>query len=111
MRFHLDGIGRYYYSDRGFNSVPGWFHKPDLQMFDAVLHSQNQADIHGDLLEIGCYQGKATIAMGFGLRPDERIFVCDPFAMTGALGVHEDGLRDQLAQGDAPVYDASRIQF
>jgi len=72
-----------------FDEVPGWMHTQDLKLFDLFLAHQLDAGIHGDILEIGCFHGKSAIALGYGLREDEHLEVCDLFGPT----------RDMSAEG------------
>lgn len=64
---------------RGHDQIPGWFEWLDARLFDAMLSIELGADIHGDLLEIGCYRGKSAILLGYGRRSTESLVVCDPF--------------------------------
>lgn len=70
-----------YHDTGGFDSIPGWMHYSDLMTFGKILEEQLRDDVRvqGDLLEIGCYQGKSAIAMGYGLRAGEALHVCDLF--------------------------------
>lgn len=58
-------------------SIRGWMSQVDHAMFRAV--AALQADIHGDLLEIGAYEGKSAVVIGGMARPGETVHVCDPF--------------------------------
>lgn len=62
-----------------YRDVQGWFWPEDFDLFDRILTHQLDADIHGDLLEIGCYHGKSAILMGYGLRDQEQLVICDLF--------------------------------
>lgn len=75
----LAGLGRYAHSYTGFESVPGWMHRVDLKMFDELLAEQLHTHVTGNILEIGCYQGKSAIALGYGTRPGEYLVVNDIF--------------------------------
>lgn len=70
------------YRKTAFNSVPGWMHMLDLELFDLILSLQLDHDITGDLLEIGSFHGKSAIVLGYGLRPGEQLTVCDIFGDT-----------------------------
>ncbi len=48
--------------------------------FSNLLAYQQTEDIKGDMLEIGTYQGKSAILMGYGLRDDEELVICDLFS-------------------------------
>lgn len=73
----LRGIGEY--RRTAFTSIPGWMHALDLALFDRILAHQLGAGISGDMLEIGSYHGKSAIALGYGLRINETLTVCDLF--------------------------------
>ena len=67
--------------------VDGWFYEADVELFSSLLAVQKTGDIKGDLLEIGAYQGKSAILMGYSLRDDEEIVICDLF---GGVMNHAD---------------------
>src|ERR1700749_2091590 len=91
------------------DSVDGWFYAIDVDFFSNLLAFQRTDGIKGDMLEIGTYQGKSAILMGYGLRDAEELVVCDLF---GAVMDHADiplsrrqhysGLEEEefLANGD-----------
>ncbi|OBG50211.1 MULTISPECIES: class I SAM-dependent methyltransferase [unclassified Mycobacterium] len=61
------------------DNVDGWFFEADVKLFTKLLASQTAENIKGDMLEIGAYQGKSAILMGYGLRDDEELVICDLF--------------------------------
>ena len=69
------------------DTVDGWFYAVDVDFFSNLLAYQRTEGIKGDMLEIGTYQGKSAILMGYGLRDDEELVVCDLF---GAVMDHAD---------------------
>jgi hypothetical protein len=69
------------------DQVDGWFYQADVELFGNLLARQTAEGIKGDLLEIGAYQGKSAILMGYGLRDDEELVICDLF---GAVMDHGD---------------------
>ncbi|OBA59482.1 hypothetical protein A5647_17735 [Mycobacterium sp. 1100029.7] len=69
------------------DQVDGWFYQADVELFGELIGRQTADDIKGDLLEIGAYQGKSAILMGYGLRDDEELVICDLF---GAVTDHDD---------------------
>lgn len=85
----LPGIEQYRRS--AFNQIPGWMHALDLDLFDRILAHQLDADITGDMLEIGSYHGKSAIALGYGLRDGETLTVCDLFG-ADVEGVPSEGI-------------------
>jgi hypothetical protein len=85
-------VGASEYASR-LRTIPGWFNLTDFHLFDFVLGRQLKEDIAGDLLEIGSYQGKSTILLGYGPRHDEAVVVCDLFgAEPGETGSPIEGL-------------------
>lgn len=88
----LPGLDAYHRN--AFPSIPGWMHGIDLVLFDAILAHQLAADIAGDILEIGSYHGKSAIVLGYGLREDETLTVCDLFGDTTYDSVPAEGLAD-----------------
>ena len=69
------------------DTVDGWFYAVDVDFFSKLLAYQRTEGVKGDMLEIGTYQGKSAILMGYGLRDDEELVVCDLF---GAVMDHAD---------------------
>ncbi|KKC02239.1 hypothetical protein AWC17_04235 [Mycobacterium nebraskense] len=61
------------------DTVDGWFFEADVALFTKLLACQTAERITGDILEIGTYQGKSAILMGYGLRDDEELVICDLF--------------------------------
>lgn len=57
--------------------VRGWLAEVDFRMFDWLLSRQG----HGDLLEIGAYEGASAILIGMHVREGETFTVCDLFAV------------------------------
>lgn len=79
------------YVDHGYNEVPGWFRVEDLELFDLILDHQNEVGITGNILEVGCYQGRSAIALGYGLNGREHLHVIDLFE-DHAGGLSEEGM-------------------
>ncbi|OBH12906.1 MULTISPECIES: class I SAM-dependent methyltransferase [unclassified Mycobacterium] len=69
------------------DNVDGWFFEADVALFTKLLACQTAERIKGDMLEIGTYQGKSAILMGYGLRDDEELVICDLF---DAVVDHDD---------------------
>lgn len=76
---------------RCFQTIPGWFARTDLRLFDSILARQLSGGVTGDILEIGCYQGKSAILLGYGLRDGDTLTVCDLFGSEPA-GVPTEGM-------------------
>jgi len=62
------------------DTIDGWFYAVDVDFFSNLLAYQRTEDIKGNMLEIGTYQGKSAILMGYGLRDDEELVICDLFS-------------------------------
>ena len=58
-------MDRHQYIATGRETVPGWFDRTDAMMFDAVDAAQRRENVRGDLLEIGCFQGRSAILLGY----------------------------------------------
>ena len=69
------------------DKVDGWFFEADVELFSNLLACQTAENIRGDLLEIGAYEGKSAILMGYGLRDEEELVICDLFS---AVSDHAD---------------------
>lgn len=67
------------YVRKGRKRVPGWLGLEDAVLFRTFNDLQIEAGVTGDLLEIGAYQGKSAILLGYFVRPDEQFTVCDLF--------------------------------
>lgn len=80
-----------YHDTGGFDSILGWMHYSDLMTFGKILEEQLREGFRGDLLEVGCYQGKSAIAMGYGLRNDEALHVVDVFG-EDTPGISTEGM-------------------
>lgn len=61
------------------DDVPGWLYPRDQAVLTWLLDRQHRLGEPGDLVELGCYQGKSAILIGTHLRPSERFTVCDLF--------------------------------
>jgi hypothetical protein len=59
--------------------VPGWFSVIDSLLLAKLNELQWIEGTHGDILEIGVYQGKIAILLGYFLGVGEQLVVCDPF--------------------------------
>lgn len=70
---------------RASNAIEGWFSDQDKYIFRLLLQEQNLHDASGNLLEIGCFQGKSTIVIGEYQRDYEEFYVCDSFGPTNNL--------------------------
>jgi glycosyl transferase family 2/methyltransferase family protein len=83
--------------------VPGWFDDVDAAVFRAIDEAQRATGVEGNFLEIGAYLGKSAILLGYLLRPEERLVVCDLFT-------NED--LDPDLEADAALYgELSRGAF
>jgi hypothetical protein len=102
---------QWYHDTGGFDSIPGWMHYSDLMTFGKVLEEQLRDDVNtvGDLLEIGCYQGKSAIAMGYGLRKDEALHVVDVFG-EDTSGIPTEGMEAYQGLGVAS-FEANYRRF
>lgn len=61
------------------DTVQGWFPLLDFLLFDWILSDQEAAGTTGGLAEIGVFQGRSAILLGFHQRPGEAVCVCDVF--------------------------------
>lgn len=59
------------------DALPGWFNPDDLELFVRILEGQRGAGAAGDLLEIGAFQGKSAVVLGFFADATDRVHVCD----------------------------------
>lgn len=61
------------------DELPGWFDDLDALLFRCFDRIQRESGVKGDLLEIGAYQGKSAVLLGYFVRRGERLVVCDLF--------------------------------
>jgi hypothetical protein len=73
------------YIAEGRATVPGWFVKQDAELFALVSELQHEQGIVGDLLELGVYQGRSAILLGYLAGPDERVILCDLFGTSAEV--------------------------
>jgi hypothetical protein len=64
---------------RTVNDIPGWFELVDVLLFQKIDELQLRKGIKGNLLEVGVYQGKSAILLGYFCRDGEQLVVCDLF--------------------------------
>lgn len=63
---------------RSLRDIPGWFPWIDQRVFEHFL-SKDAVVPHGDLVELGVYQGKSAALIGQFKGADETFTVCDLF--------------------------------
>jgi hypothetical protein len=61
------------------DGIPGWFQPVDILLFEKINQLQEQRGVRGNLLEIGVYQGKSAILLGYFLRDGEQLVALDLF--------------------------------
>lgn len=89
---HWDGlVAKYEVQTRG---VRGWLSPTDIRLFLHLSRLQRWMGIVGDILEIGVFEGKSAILLGFCRSDDEQLVVCDLFEDVADVG-------DRLAQSRA----------
>ncbi len=77
------------------DTIAGWFYPMDILLFEFILGCQLRDGIRGDVLEIGAYEGKSAILLGYGLRDDEALVVCDLFGLDPTdFEVPTEGMQD-----------------
>jgi hypothetical protein len=59
--------------------LPGWFADEDLHLFALINEMQQASHVAGDLLEVGGYLAKSSVALGFMCRGNESLKVIDPW--------------------------------
>jgi hypothetical protein len=69
---------------RRMDEIPGWLLLVDALIMCGFDNHQRERQITGDVLEIGAYQGKSAILMGYFRRGAERLVVCDLFMTKGS---------------------------
>jgi hypothetical protein len=74
-----------YFKD--LRKIPGWFWPIDMFLFAGIDQLQKAESLTGDILEIGTYQGKSAILLGYFLQVHEELIICDTFE-SEAIGKH-----------------------
>ena len=64
--------------------IHGAFHHPDPYVFEAISADQSERGVVGDVLEIGSYQGRSAIVLGYLLGKGETLHACDSFRAPNA---------------------------
>lgn len=59
--------------------IAGWFSFHDAAVFEILLTMQFEEEVHGDILEIGVFEGKSAILLGRHLVLGEEFHICDIF--------------------------------
>jgi methyltransferase family protein len=72
---------------KDLQKIPGWFWPVDMFLFAGIDQLQKAEGLTGDVLEIGTYQGKSAILLGYFLQAHEELIVCDTFE-SEAIGEH-----------------------
>lgn len=60
--------------------IAGWFSHHDAFLFHVLLSIQSTENIHGDILEIGVFDGKSAVLLGRNLKKGEEFHACDIFS-------------------------------
>lgn len=60
-------------------TIPGWFWRTDVELFNWILSQQVLAGESGDLAELGCYLGRSAVLIGWHQQPGEIFTVIDLF--------------------------------
>jgi predicted O-methyltransferase YrrM len=71
-----DAVARYLARSR---AIPGWLHRSDGLVIEALCRLQTRAACAADIMEIGVYHGRSAILLGYLLQEGERLFACDLF--------------------------------
>jgi len=61
------------------DAVPVWFDALDAWAMVAVDAAQVGSAASGDLLEVGVYEGRCAVLIGFLRHPGEQFYACDLF--------------------------------
>lgn len=72
------------YRERWMDSVRGWLHPLDAKVLCLLAEYQHDHGHHGDLLEIGAFEGKTAILLGYLTSEPDRIVVSDIFGEPSA---------------------------
>ena len=73
-------------TDSVIADIPGWFFRADILLFRFFLSRQVDDGAHGDLAELGAYQGRSAVLIGSYLQSGEIFTVVDLFEDGGDGG-------------------------
>lgn len=65
------------------NQIEGWFSIHSMRLWHSLMEAQ--ADIPGNLMEIGTWKGRSIAAIAYALRENERFFISDLKLQTEAI--------------------------
>ena len=81
------------------DALPGWFNPEDLELFVRILDGQRRTGVTGDLFEIGVFQGKSAVVLGFFADATDRVHVCDTFGADAELSAQNLAENDRWYGG------------
>lgn len=94
------------------DDIPGWFNPTDALLMQAVDELQGQRGTSGDILEVGVYQGKSAILLGFFPRAGERLVVCDVFEYVDVLDTDNTSESAAFYDGlDQATFERNYLRF
>jgi hypothetical protein len=93
------------------DEIPGWLLLVDALIMSGIDSYQRQRQISGDLLEIGAYQGKSAILMGYFRQGPERLVVCDLFVTKGGTPENTEENQRYYKGIDHSVFEANYRRF
>lgn len=64
-------------------SIDGWFHRVDFDTLRVVADIQRER-VTGDIVEVGCFQGRCSILLASFLRAEESLRVVDLFGLAAS---------------------------
>lgn len=87
------------------DSVRGWLHPLDATVLCLLAEHQHNQGHRGDLLEIGAFEGKTAILLGYFTSEPDRFVVCDTFGDPGVK-------REEWYRGlSLEVFEANFLRF
>lgn len=96
-------------ANRYINDVRGkWLRLEDAIVLAAVDDAQRRE--HGDILEIGVYRGASAILLGYFVKPDERLVVCDLFGLPGQRPEVADEI-EMFGDSTRPDFERNYLRF
>jgi hypothetical protein len=84
--------------------VEGWFTSDAAGLFGLIDELQKEADVCGDLFEIGAHHGKSAVLLGAMARSGDTVGVCDVFG-------RQDANVSSSGAGDRAIFEGNMRQI
>ena len=91
--------------------VPGWFDDVDAAVFRWILDWQSAHGVRGDLAELGVFQGKSAIVIGWHVCGSETFTVAELFGAPAGDAATESEVRTSYPGLDRSTFEDTYLLF